>query len=48
MGDPDLDEFEPTVAAPIGAINENYNLNNERLDCERIGNPRYFIVEAKN
>ncbi|XP_020803015.1 uncharacterized protein LOC110179739 [Drosophila serrata] len=24
------------VQAPIGQVNPNYNLDNERLDCERI------------
>ncbi|KAH8348325.1 hypothetical protein KR084_006483 [Drosophila pseudotakahashii] len=35
MADPDLNDIEETVAPPIGG-DLNFNLNNERLDCEHL------------
>ncbi|XP_017005872.1 uncharacterized protein [Drosophila takahashii] len=35
MADPDLNDLEETVAPPIGG-DINFNLNNERLDCEHL------------
>ncbi|XP_017018814.1 uncharacterized protein [Drosophila kikkawai] len=34
--DQDYSGEDPTRAPPIGQVNPSYNLNNERLDCERI------------
>jgi len=36
MADPDISEIDQSVAPPIGG-DINFNLNNERLDCEHLG-----------
>ncbi|XP_016946636.1 uncharacterized protein LOC108022288 [Drosophila biarmipes] len=35
MADPDISEIEETVAPPIGG-DINFDLNNQRLDCEHL------------
>ncbi|KAH8252354.1 hypothetical protein KR038_008262, partial [Drosophila bunnanda] len=46
MGDAE-ETTEAPVEAPIGQVNPNYNLDNERLDCERIDEmtTRHYYVE---
>lgn len=38
MADPDLEMTVKPAPGPIGGVATHYNLDNERLDCDNLGN----------